>query len=206
VIGTSSVATAREKEDTDARDIDPPVEDLVRGIAKLKAAGLEDAEVIIHSVTQRTEFYRATPHDGAKLIVVDATFKKHKVGFGLAEIELTDGREQKPKSYGGCGYKVYLNEDGTLMKDQSGEHLVGPITWKNEDPIRVFLVYSAPKELDKIGLRYWGKAIVKQPYKVVPAPNIKETEQADAGQPATASESKPKITEKTRPESKPASR
>jgi hypothetical protein len=178
VIGASSNAVAKDKEEIDARDLDPATQDLVQDIASQQASGLDDAEVIVHSVTERNEFYRATPQDDEKLIVVDVTFKKHKLGFGLAGVELIDGREKKAKSYGGGAYQVYLNEDGTLMKDQSGNHLIGPITWKNEEPIRVFLVYSAPKDLDRIGLGYWGKLIVTQPYKVVPAPNIKEAEQA----------------------------
>ncbi|WP_193215190.1 hypothetical protein [Luteolibacter marinus] len=175
-LGASSSSVAQDKEEIDIRDLDPAMQDLVRDIAGKQAAGLDDAEVIVHSVTERTEFYRATPQDNEKLIVVDVTFKNHKLGFGLAGVELIDGRAQKARSYGGGAYQVYLKEDGTLMEDQSGEHLIGPITWKNEDPIRVFLVYSAPKDLDQIGLGYWGKIIVDRPYKVVPAPNIKEAE------------------------------
>jgi len=205
-IGASSSANALEKEEIDSRDLDPAMQDFVRGVAKQQASGLDGAEVIVHSVTERTEFYQATPQDGQKLIVIDVTFKKHKLGFGLAGVELIDGREKKAKSYGGGAYQVYLNEDGTLMKDQSGEHLVGPITWENKDPIRVFLVYSAPKDLDKIGLGYWGKVIVKQPYKVVPAPNIKESEQDAAGQPATRPESKPEGNQKPQPKSERRSR
>jgi hypothetical protein len=176
-IGASTSSVAQDKKEVGIRDVDPEMQDLVRDIAGKQASGLDDAEVIVHSVTERTEFYRATPQDDEKLIVIDVTFKNHKLGFGLAGVELIDGRAKKARSYGGGAYKVYLNEDGTLMKDQSGEHLVGPITWKNENPIRVFLVYSAPKDLDQIGLGYWGKIIVERPYKVVPAPNIKEAEQ-----------------------------
>lgn len=172
-VGASSSSVAQDKKEADIRNLDPALQELVREVGGKQASGLDGAEVIVHSVTERTEFYRATPHDDDKLIVVDVTFKKHKLGFGLAGVELIDGREKKARSYGGDAYKVYLHEDGTLMKDQSGGHLVGPITWKNEDPIRVFLVYSAPKDLDQIGLGYWGKVIVDRPYRVVAAPNIK---------------------------------
>jgi hypothetical protein len=205
-IGASSSSLAQDKEEVDIRDLDPAMQDLVQDIAGKQASGLDDAEVIVHSVTERTEFYRATPQDDEKLIVVDVTFKNHKLGFGLAGVELIDGRAKKARSYGGGAYKVYLKEDGTLMEDQSGEHLVGPITWKNEDPIRVFLVYSAPKDLDQIGLGYWGKIIVDRPYKVVPAPNIKEAEQGGAGQPATRSESDSEGSDKPQPESEGRSR
>jgi hypothetical protein len=172
-VGAPSSSVAQDKEEVDIRNLDPEMQDIIRDIVGKQATGLDDAEIIVHSVTERAEFYSATPQDGQKLIVVDVTFKNHKLGFGLAEVELIDGRAQKARSYGGDAYKVYLHEDGTLMKDQSGEHLVGPITWKNENPIRVFLVYSAPKDLDQIGLGYWDKIIVDRPYQVVPAPNIK---------------------------------
>ena len=145
---------------------DPELRAAFESIAGLQASGLDDATVMIHSVTGHTSFHGATPHPGHKLIVVDVTFKDHKTGFGLAGVELIDGEKETADSYGGDPYKVYLEEDGSLMKDQSGNHLVGPMDWQNEKPIRVFLVYSAPKAVTKVGLAYWGKIIVARPHEV----------------------------------------
>lgn len=182
-VRSSSASVPHDKEEINILDLDLATQDLVRDVAERQAAGLDDAEVIVHSVIECSEFYRATPQDNEKLIVVDVTFKNHKLGFGLAGVELIDGRAKRARSYGGDAYMVHLHEDGTLMEDQSGEHLVGPVTWKNENPIRVFLVYSAPMDLDQIGLGYWGKIIVEHPYNVVPAPNIQEAEQDHSARP-----------------------
>jgi hypothetical protein len=38
--------------------------------------------------------------------------------------------------------------------------------WHYEKPIRVFLVYSAPKTVRKVGLGYWGRIVVDRPYEV----------------------------------------
>jgi hypothetical protein len=159
--------TSNIVEEIDLTDVDDPeLRSAFESIARLQASGLDGAIVTIHSVTAHTSFHEATPHPGQKLIVVDVTFKDHKTGFGLAGILLIDGEKQAAESYGGDPYKVYLEEDGSLMKDQSGNHLVGPMDWNNEKPIRVFLVYSAPKAVTKVGLTYWDKIIVDRPYVV----------------------------------------
>ena len=145
---------------------DPELKAAFEEIARLQAAGLDEATVTIHRVTEHTTFRGATPHPGHKLIVVDVTFTNHKTGFGLAGVQLIDGEREETESYGGDPFKVFLEADGTLMKDQSGNHLVGPMDWKNEEPIRVFLVYSAPKTVRKVGLGYWNRIIVDRPYEV----------------------------------------
>jgi len=135
-------------------------------IGKLQASGLDGSTITIHSVREHMAFHGATPHPGHKLVVVDVTFKDHKTGFGLAGIQLIDGEKEEAESYGGNPHQIYLEEDGSLMKDQSGGHLVGPMDWENDKPIRVFLVYSVPKNVRKVGLGYWGKIIVDKPYVV----------------------------------------
>ncbi len=159
--------TADKVEEINLSDVDDPeLRALFEQTARLQAAGLDGATVTIHSVTERMAFHDATPHPGHKLIVVDVTFADHKTGFGLAGVQLIDGEKEEAESYGGDAYKVFLEEDGTLMKDQSGNHLVGPMGWHYDKPIRVFLVYSAPKAVRKVGLGYWGRIIVDQPYDV----------------------------------------
>jgi len=147
-------------------DDDPELRSAFQEMAKVQASGLEGATVTIHSVTEQMAFHGATPHPGHKLVVVDVTFKDHKTGIGLAGIQLIDGEKEEAKSYGGDPHQIYLEEDGSLMKEQSGSHLCGPMDWHYEKPIRVFLVYSAPKTVRKIGLGYWGKIIVNSPYDV----------------------------------------
>ena len=116
-------------------------------------------------------FHGATPKDGQKLVIVDVTFTNHKDGFGLAGVLLIDGDQDGPPL--GEPHKVYLEEDGRLMADQSGSHLVGPFDWDDLDrtqhdhkPIRVYLVYTAPKTIKRIGLGYWGRIIVDRPYEI----------------------------------------
>lgn len=169
ILGSSSSST-QDIEEVNIEDLDQDWQEFARIVAAEQAAGLDGATVIVHSVTERMEFYDATPHDNQKLLVVDVTFIDHKGGFGLAGVELIDGEHAHAESLGGGAYKVYLEEDGTLMKDQSGLHLCGPIDSEYEKPIRVFLVYSVRKNVKKIGLGYWGRVIVDRPYDVLPEP------------------------------------
>jgi hypothetical protein len=165
-------AISSRKNTLELGDLDPEMQALVQDVARRQASGLDGAEIVIHSVTGRNVFHRATPQPGERLVVIDVTFTNHQPGFGLAGVELIDGRQAKARSYGNDPYQVYLNPDGTLMEDQSALHLCGPIGWKNEHPIRVFLVYSAPPDVDWVGLGYWGKVIVDRPYEVVPGEDV----------------------------------
>jgi hypothetical protein len=144
---------------------DPELRSAFQEIGKIQASGLDGATVAIHSVREHAAFHGATPNTGHILVVVDVTFKDHKTGFGLAGIELLDA-EREAQSLGGDPHQVYLEEDGGLMKDQSGGHLVGPMDWKNDKPIRVCLVYSVPKGVRKIALGYWGRVIVERSFDV----------------------------------------
>ena len=148
-------------------DLDPndPMAQLFQQTAQTQAAGLDDAKVFIHSVTEHESFRDATPHEGHKLIAVDVTFSGFKYGFGLAGIQLIDGEQQEAESYGGDAYQVYLNSDGTIHEKQGYEW------WDANDDakeVRLFLVYSAPKRVKKVGLGYWNKIIVDRPYDVTP--------------------------------------
>lgn len=169
ILGTSRPreTTADQVEETDLGDVDDPeLRALFEETARRQAAGLDGATVTIQSVTEHMAFHGATPQAGQKLVVLDVTFKDHKTGFGLAGVQLIDGEKEEAQSYGGDAFKVFLEEDGSLMKDQSGNHRVGPMDWHYEKPIRVFLVYSAPKSVRKVGLGYWGKIVVDRPYEV----------------------------------------
>jgi len=164
---TDDPGSIDQVEEIDLNDVDDPeLRSAFEEIAKVQASGLDGATVTIHSVREHMIFHGAKPQPGHKLIAIDVTFKDHKTGFGLAGVQLIDGENEDATSYGGDPHQIYLEEDGSLMKDQSGAHLVGPMDWENDKPIRVFLVYSAPKSVRKIGLGYWGEIIVDRPYDV----------------------------------------
>lgn len=147
------------------RDLDPndPLAALAKDTAQKQAAGLDGAVVTVHSVTEHDRFKAATPHPGQKLIAVDVTFADFKDGLGLAGVQLIDGEREEAESYGGDAYQVYLNADGTLHAKQGYEYWD---TTANSNSVRLYLVYSAPKSVKKIGLGYWGRIIVDRPYEV----------------------------------------
>jgi hypothetical protein len=154
-------------EEMNLSDVDSPeLRAALEEMARVQASGLDGATVTIHSVMQQVAFQGTAPPAGNKWIVADVTFKDHKMGFGLAGVQLIDGEEEEAEIYGGDPYKVYLEEDSSLMKDQSGDHLIGPWGWHYEQPIRVLLVYSAPEKVRTVGLFYWGQIIVDRPYEV----------------------------------------
>jgi len=150
-------------------DLDPndPIAKLFRQTAQTQAAGLDDAKVTVHSVTEHESFRDATPHEGHKLVAVDVTFSGFKDGFGLAGIQLIDGEQQEAESYGGDPYQVYLKPDGTIDENQGYEWWDANCDAKE---VRLFLVYSAPERVKKIVLGYWNRVIVDRPYGVTPPP------------------------------------
>jgi hypothetical protein len=143
---------------------DPELREALTTVARTQAAGLDGATVTIHSVQEHFEFHGATPQPSQKLIVVDVTFKNYRDGFGLAGIELLEAQSGQVESLGGDPHKIFLEEDGALIKDQTGSHLDGPDDYTG--PIRVLLVYSAPKTVRKIALGYWSKVLVERGYDV----------------------------------------
>jgi len=143
---------------------DPELRAVLTESARRKAAGLDEATVIIHSAKEHSSFHDASPQPNQKLIVVDVTFKNHQGGFGLAGVELLEAQNGQVESLGGDPHKIFLQEDGTLMKDQSGSYLDGPDDYTG--PIRVFLVYSVRKTVRKIALGYWTKVLVERAYDV----------------------------------------
>lgn len=138
---------------------------LFKETAKTQAAGLDGASVTIHSVSEHDRFQSATPQSGQKLIVVDVTFAQFKDGFGVAGIELLDVGGQEVESCGGDPHQVYLNADGSVHPQQGEDY------WRSNDSksVRLYLVYSAPKSVRRVGLGYWGRVIVDRRYDV-PSP------------------------------------
>ncbi len=135
----------------------------LKEIAQTKAAGLDGASVTIHGVTEYDHFRAATPQPGEKLVVVDVTFSHYRHGFTLDGVELLDVERAEVESCGGDAYQVYLNADGTLHPKQGDDYWAAN---PDSDTIRLYLVYSAPKPIRRIGLGYWGRVIVDRRYDV----------------------------------------
>ena len=146
-------------------DLDPrdPTTAALKEIARAKAAGLDGASVTIHSVTEFDQFREATPQPGEKLVVVDVTFSHFKDGFTLDGVELLDVERADVESCGGDAYQVYLNADGTLHPKQDDEYWAAN---PGSDTVRLYLVYSVPKPVRRIGLGYWERVIVDRRYDV----------------------------------------
>ena len=90
--------------------------------------------------------------------------KTTRAVLGWLGVELLEAQNGQVESLGGDPHKIFLQEDGTLMKDQSGSYLDGPDDYTG--PIRVFLVYSVRKTVRKIALGYWTKVLVERAYDV----------------------------------------
>ena len=146
-------------------DLDPrdPTTAAIQEIARAKAGGLDGAAVTIHSVTEYDRFREASPQPGEKLVAVDVTFSHFKDGFTLDGVELLDVERAEVQSCGGDAYQVYLNPDGTLHPRQDDDYWAAN---PNRDTVRLYLVYSAPKSVRRIGLGYWGRVIVERRYDI----------------------------------------
>jgi len=146
-------------------NLDPrdPTTAAIREVAQARAAALDGAWVSIHSVREYDRFQAATPRPGEKLIVVDVTFSDYGQGFTLDGVELLDVGRDEVQSCGGDAHQVYLNADGTLHSKQGDDYWAA-----NPDSctVRLYLVYSAPKPVRKIGLGYWGRMLMKCGYDV----------------------------------------
>jgi len=146
-------------------DLDPrdPTTVAIKEIAQAKATGLDGAAVTIHSVTEYERFRAATPRPGEKLVAVDVTFSHYRRGFTLDGVELLDVDRAEVQSCGGDAYQVYLNADGTLHPKQGDDYWAANA---DSDTVRLYLVYSAPRSVRRIGLGYWGRVIVDRRYDV----------------------------------------
>ncbi len=146
-------------------DLDPrdPTTAAIKEIAQAKAAGLEGASVTIHSVTEYDQFREVSPQPGEKLVAVDVTFSHFQDGFTLDGVELLDVERAEVQSCGGDAYQVYLNPDGTLHPKQDDHYWAAN---PGSDTVRLYLVYSVPKPVRRIGLGYWGRVIVDRRYDI----------------------------------------
>ncbi len=146
-------------------DLDPrdPMTAFFKETAQTQAAGLDGASVTIHSVTEYDHFRDATPQPGEKLVAVDVAFSHFKYGFDLDDVELLDVERAEVESCGSDAYQVYLNADGTLHPKQGQDYWTAN---HDRDSVRLYLVYSVAKSVQKTGLGYWGRVIVDRRYDV----------------------------------------
>jgi hypothetical protein len=101
---------------------------------------------------------RAYPYEGyswyeptaeGKLVAVDVELVGYTADFDLDDIDLVDG--VTGENYGSDPQVALLTRDGQLAKDEPREWPPAP------KPLRLLLIYAAPRSLESVRLGYWGR-------------------------------------------------
>ena len=95
---------------------------------------------------------------GGRLVAVDAEFVGYGSDFDLDDLDLLDG--VTGENYGSDPDIALLRADGGLAKDETKEWPLAP------KPLRVLLIYVAPRSLESIRLSYWGRELTKVAFRV----------------------------------------
>ncbi len=107
-----------------------------------------------------TTIHRAYNYEGyawheespeGKVVAVDAEFAGYSSAFDLDDIDLVDG--DTGENYGSNPEVALLRADGTLAVDEEKEWPQAP------KPLRLLLIYSAPRTMKAVKLSYWDRAL-----------------------------------------------
>jgi hypothetical protein len=89
-----------------------------------------------------------------KVVAVDVEFAGYSPAFDLDDIDLIDG--DTGENYGSNPEVALLRPDGTLPVDEKKEWPAAP------NPLRLLLIYSAPRTMKAVKLSYWDQALTPE--------------------------------------------
>jgi hypothetical protein len=114
-----------------------------------------------------TTIRRAYPYEGyswyeptaeGRLVAVDVEFVGYTADFDLDDIDLIDG--VTGDNYGSDPQVALLTPDGQRAKDEAKEWPPAP------KPLRLLLIYAAPRSLESVRLGYWGQVLTADPFPI----------------------------------------
>lgn len=136
------------------RDVRGAVEDTMR---RQSAAG-DEAVATIHRAYPYEGYSWFEPAAEAKLVAVDVEFVGYTADFDLDDVDLVDG--VTGENYGSDPQIALLTPEGQLAKDEAREWPPAP------KPLRLLLIYAAPRSLQSVRLGYWGRDLTPRAFPI----------------------------------------
>jgi hypothetical protein len=139
-------------------ELPPEVRGAVEDTARRQAVAADRAGATIHRAYPYDGYSWYEPTSEGKLVAVDVEFVGYAADFDLDDIDLIDG--VTGDNYGSDPQIALLTPDGQLAKDEAKEWPPAP------KPLRLLLIYAAPRSLESVRLGYWGQDLTVRPFPI----------------------------------------
>jgi hypothetical protein len=136
----------------------PGVREAVEDTARRQSVAANDAAATIRRAYPYEGYSWFEPAADAKLVAVDVEFVGYTADFDLDDIDLIDG--VTGEDYGSDPQVALLTPEGRLAKDEAREWPPAP------KPLRLLLIYAAPRSLQSVRLGYWGQDLTARAFPI----------------------------------------
>jgi hypothetical protein len=136
----------------------PEVRGAVEDTMRRQSVAANGAVATVHRAYPYEGYSWFDPAAGAMLVAVDVEFVGYTADFDLDDIDLIDG--VTGENYGSDPQVALLTPEGHLAKDEAREWPPAP------KPLRLLLIYAAPRSLRSIRLGYWGEDLTPRAFPI----------------------------------------
>jgi hypothetical protein len=130
-------------------DLPPNIRRDLEDTARRQSGAMQAASAVVHRAYHYKGYSWHEPSSLGKLVAVDAEFSGYTSNFDLDDIDLVDG--STGANYGSNPQVALLDPSGQLAKDENKDWPPAP------KPLRLLLIYAAPRSLTSVRLSYWGQ-------------------------------------------------
>lgn len=139
-------------------ELPPEVRGAVEDTMRRQSAAADHASATIHRAYAYEGYSWFEPTAEGKLVAVDVELVGYTADFDLDDIDLVDG--VTGENYGSDPQIALLTPEGDLAKDEAREWPPAP------KPLRVLLIYAAPRSLQSVRLGYWDQDLTTRPFPI----------------------------------------
>ena len=136
----------------------PVIQKAIEATAARQATAARGMTTTIHRAYNYKGYSWHEESPEGKVVAVDVEFGGYSPAFDLDDIDLVDGASGE--SYGSNPEVALLRPDGSQAIDEHRDWPVPP------GPLRVLLIYSAPRTMRAAKLTYWDQALTPQASKL----------------------------------------
>ena len=136
----------------------PDVRGAVEDTMRRQSVAASDAVATIRRAYPYEGYSWFEPTADGKLIAIDVELVGYTADFDLDDIDLVDG--VTGENYGSDPQIALLTPEGDLAKDEAREWPPAP------KPLRILLIYAAPRSLQSVRLRYWDEDLTPRAFPI----------------------------------------
>lgn len=136
----------------------PEVRGAVEDTMRRQSTAADGASATIHRAYPYEGYSWFEPTREGNLVAVDVELVGYTADFDLDDIDLIDG--VTGENYGSDPQIALLTPEGQLAKDEAREWPPAP------KPLRVLLIYAAPRSLQSIRLGYWDQDLTTRAFRI----------------------------------------